>query len=451
MLAAAPPPPPPPPPPLQIRPQPPGERARAQVYDLAESKPTDVLEHAARCLLRLAAAGDACADAVLRNLRLLVAGGDGTLGWVLASVTSVRALVPGLPRLPCAAIPLGTGNDLSRSFGWGGGFPSAEQKVVRKRLLAAAEAAEVPLDSWQVLVLPPEEARGAPLKLPHAMHAQHHVPVEAEENGKDAEKDEFVGSFWNYMSIGMDAQVTYGFHHLRELKPWLARGPIANQMIYTCYGCGQGWFCTPCSTHPRLATVVRITIQKADGGPWEELFLPPTFRSVIILNLQSYAGGRDPWGKPHTKQLDKVLALLPPGCSACCTLLVQGSDSRLAHQAVFHAGGLDGYGGWPLIAQNSWVEARVNDGLLELVGLRGGWHTVVVMWKWTHATRLAQARAVRFELHGEVRKRAYLQIDGEPWQQPLARQPGQPTVIQVTRSSEQSQMVALAKSRVLKG
>jgi diacylglycerol kinase (ATP) len=46
-----------------------------------------------------------------------VAGGDGTVGWVLGSLTELhrqgREPVP-----PVAVIPLGTGNDLSRSFGW---------------------------------------------------------------------------------------------------------------------------------------------------------------------------------------------------------------------------------------------------------------------------------------------------------------------------------------------
>jgi diacylglycerol kinase (ATP) len=29
----------------------------------------------------------------------------------------------------------------------------------------------------------------------------------------------------------MDAQVAYGFHHLRDEAPWLASGPIANQVL----------------------------------------------------------------------------------------------------------------------------------------------------------------------------------------------------------------------------
>ena len=46
-----------------------------------------------------------------------VAGGDGTVGWVLGSLGELhkhgREPVP-----PVGIVPLGTGNDLSRSFGW---------------------------------------------------------------------------------------------------------------------------------------------------------------------------------------------------------------------------------------------------------------------------------------------------------------------------------------------
>lgn len=33
-----------------------------------------------------------------------------------------------------------------------------------------------------------------------------------------------------YLPKGMDAQVAYGFHHLRNEKPYLAQGPVANKV-----------------------------------------------------------------------------------------------------------------------------------------------------------------------------------------------------------------------------
>jgi len=46
-----------------------------------------------------------------------VAGGDGTVGWVLGCLTELRQLGRE-PVPPIGIVPLGTGNDLSRSFNW---------------------------------------------------------------------------------------------------------------------------------------------------------------------------------------------------------------------------------------------------------------------------------------------------------------------------------------------
>ena len=56
------------------------------------------------------------------HLFLEFSGGDGSVTWVLSSELSVFQ-EQGLSMPPVAIIPQGTGNDLSRVFGWGGGVP----------------------------------------------------------------------------------------------------------------------------------------------------------------------------------------------------------------------------------------------------------------------------------------------------------------------------------------
>jgi diacylglycerol kinase family enzyme len=48
------------------------------------------------------------------NLRVVIGGGDGSINWVLSCM-----LAEGMTDVPAGCIPLGTGNDSSRAFGWG--------------------------------------------------------------------------------------------------------------------------------------------------------------------------------------------------------------------------------------------------------------------------------------------------------------------------------------------
>lgn len=45
------------------------------------------------------------------------------------------------------------------------------------------------------------------------------------------------GLFWNYLSIGLDAEAAYGFHTLRETHGWAASSRALNQV-----GSGRGRF-----------------------------------------------------------------------------------------------------------------------------------------------------------------------------------------------------------------
>ncbi|KAF9680592.1 hypothetical protein SADUNF_Sadunf06G0137800 [Salix dunnii] len=222
-----------------------------QVFDLSDVKPDEFVNYGLVCLEKLAGLGDYCAKETRDKLRIMVAGGDGTVGWVLGSLaelhTQGREPVP-----PVAVLPLGTGNDLSRSFGWGGSFPIFWRSAVKRSLLRVITYPVCHLDSWHLLVSMPS---GEVVNRPHSLKPTEECSLEQglTIEGELPEKVNcYEGVFYNYFSVGMDAQVAYGFHHLRNEKPHLAQGPISNKLIYSGYSCTQGWFVTPCISDPSL-------------------------------------------------------------------------------------------------------------------------------------------------------------------------------------------------------
>ncbi len=49
-----------------------------------------------------------------------------------------------------------------------------------------------------------------------------------------------AGYFWNYFSVGLDAEAAYEFHRLREGTPWAASTRLANQAWYSYFSCTTG-------------------------------------------------------------------------------------------------------------------------------------------------------------------------------------------------------------------
>ncbi|CAA2992722.1 diacylglycerol kinase 7-like [Olea europaea subsp. europaea] len=366
-----------------------------QVFDLSVVKPHEFVQYGLGCLEKFSALGDSCAKEIREKLRVVVAGGDGTVGWVLGCLGELD-IQGRLPVPPTGIIPLGTGNDLSRSFGWGGSFPFNWKSAIKRTLDRIANGPIFRLDSWHVLISMPAVED---FETPHALKATEETPLdqELEVEGELAEKVScYQGVFYNYFSIGMDAQVAYGFHHLRNEKPYLAQGPISNKIIYSGYSCKQGWFFTPCSSDPGLRglkNILRIHVKKVNSSVWEQIPIPSSVRSVVALNLPSYGSGRNPWGNLKPDYLEK----------------------------------------------RGFIEAHADDGFLEIFGLKHGWHASMVMAELISAKHIAQASSIRFELRGGEWTEAYMQMDGEPWKQPMNKEFS--TFVEIKRVPFQSIMV----------
>eukprot|EP00250_Pteridium_aquilinum_P026292 c32799_g1_i1 orf=222-1805(-) len=353
-----------------------------QVFDLNEEKPDKVLHNFLSTLERLKGEGDNIAESILESFKIIVAGGDGTAGWLLGVVGDLKLSHPP----PIATVPLGTGNNLPYSFGWGKKNPGTDEVAVKKFLLAVHTAKPMNIDSWHV-VMKMATPTGAlePLNLPHSLH--HFKRVSETDALHEAGFQTFRGGFWNYLSIGMDAQVAYEFHRKRQEHPEMFKNQLVNQGAYAMIGVTQGWFLANC-THPSSRNINQlgtIFTQNKNEHKWKKLNISKRIRSIVMLNLPSFSGGLNPWGNP--------------------------SDNKSKERKL--------------------TPTYVNDGLIELVGFRDGWHGLALLTPNGHGTRIAQAHKVRIEFHKGFADKTYLRMDGEPWCQPLPVDDSS-TVVEIT-------------------
>ncbi|KAL5548048.1 hypothetical protein UlMin_003279 [Ulmus minor] len=344
-----------------------------QVFDLGERAPDEVLHKLYVTLETLKHNGNYFAAEIEKRLRIIVAGGDGTASWLLGVVSDLK--LPKPP--PIATVPLGTGNNLPFSFGWGKKNPGTDRQSVESFLYQVKTAKEMKIDSWHLIMRMKAPRDGscepiAPLELPHSLHAFHRVSKTDELNMEGYHT--YRGGFWNYFSMGMDAQVSYAFHSERKLHPEKFKNQFMNQSTYLKLGCTQGWFCASL-VHPasrNIAQLTKVKIMKKPGQ-WEELLVPSCIRSIVCLNLPSFSGGLNPWGRPTGRK----------------------------------------------VRDRDLTSPYVDDGLLEIVGFRNAWHGLVLLSRNGHGTRLAQANRVLFEFRKGATNHTYMRIDGEPWKQPL--------------------------------
>eukprot|EP00189_Rhodosorus_marinus_P009216 CAMPEP_0184751866 /NCGR_PEP_ID=MMETSP0315-20130426/43276_1 /TAXON_ID=101924 /ORGANISM="Rhodosorus marinus, Strain UTEX LB 2760" /LENGTH=439 /DNA_ID=CAMNT_0027231165 /DNA_START=480 /DNA_END=1799 /DNA_ORIENTATION=- len=188
--------------------------------------------------------------------RIIAAGGDGTVGWVVSGIDKHRN--PDKSLTPVAHLPLGTGNDMARSTGWGGGYDGGEAKQV---LSQVRRAKPMRLDRWK-------------------------LHIQGKNGTVEGEKDELM--FYNYFSVGADAHAAYIFHHMREQQPEKFTGRTRNKYYYVKASI-RAFFA---GDHP-LNKTTKITVDD------ESVRFGNSVKTIVGLNIQSYMGGSDIWGTQH--------------------------------------------------------------------------------------------------------------------------------------------------------
>ncbi|XP_026806660.1 eye-specific diacylglycerol kinase isoform X3 [Rhopalosiphum maidis] len=196
------------------------------------------------------------------NLRVLACGGDGTVGWVLSILDQIANAVS----FPVGVLPLGTGNDLARALGWGGGYMD---EPVSKILTNLEESETIRLDRWNLEVVPNEHVKGTD-------HA-----------GKDNLPLNVMN---NYFSLGVDAQIALEFHEAREANPEKFSSRMYNKLFYGVRGgielLDRKW--KGLSDHVTL---------ECDGKDLTQRIKDLKVHAILFLNIPSYGGGTRPWNK----------------------------------------------------------------------------------------------------------------------------------------------------------
>ncbi|XP_036982843.2 diacylglycerol kinase theta isoform X2 [Artibeus jamaicensis] len=257
------------------------------------------------------------------HFRVLVCGGDGTVGWVLSALEETRHRLA-CREPPVAILPLGTGNDLGRVLRWGAGYSGEDLFSV---LVSVDEADTVLVDRWTIL-LDAHEANGA------------------ENSVADLEPPKIV-QMSNYCGIGIDAELSLDFHQAREEEPSKFTSRFHNKGVYVRVGLQK-------MSHSRsLHREIQLQVEQREV----EL---PSIEGLIFINIPSWGSGADLWGPD--------------------------SDSR-------------------------FEKPRMDDGLLEVVGVTGVMHMGQVQGGLRSGIRIAQGAYFRVTLL----KATPVQVDGEPW------------------------------------
>uniref|UniRef100_A0A6B2LA98 Diacylglycerol kinase n=1 Tax=Arcella intermedia TaxID=1963864 RepID=A0A6B2LA98_9EUKA len=255
-----------------------------------------------------------------QDSKIICCGGDGTASWVISALQAQSM------KNPIGIFPLGTGNDLSKVLGWPikeeGYFeqpkPNRQHQDLQylsQSLSKFLEAKTVLLDSW---LLQTDNQKPTP--------------------------------FFNYFSIGFDSRIAWEFHKMREEKGDLFVAQKSNYIAATL-------------KVKKQRDVKEYASLQVDG---KEVPLSKGIRSLLFLNIPSYASGSNPWG-----------------------------------------GSL-----------GSWARQDYSDGVLEVIGLKGAKQMALIQAGLAKGERIAQGASATLKVFDDA-ETIYAQTDGEPWALPL--------------------------------
>ncbi|EZA49626.1 Eye-specific diacylglycerol kinase [Ooceraea biroi] len=196
------------------------------------------------------------------NLRVLACGGDGTVGWVLSILDQIGAY----PAPAVGVLPLGTGNDLARALGWGGGY---KDEPIGKILTSIGDSETTLLDRWQLKVERNPDAKN-------------------DDDGGKGKENLPLNVVNNYFSLGVDAHIALEFHEAREAHPEKFNSRMRNKLFYGQMGCKDLLL----TKWKDLSDFVTL---ECDGQDMTSKLKEHRVHAILFLNIASYGGGTHPW------------------------------------------------------------------------------------------------------------------------------------------------------------
>lgn len=214
-------------------------------------------------------------------VKVIVGGGDGTV--MFADSECEKHGIDTKTKVVFGIVPLGTGNDFARSYGWGGKNPEKildeDCKVLRDLAKKWAMAKECKHDVWQVQ-LRVSDSQGVVMKVGH-------------DKEEEAQAEKVVAApMVNYFSIGQESRAGIDFDKHRT------KSQFANLLVYGLAGafaelnCMQRWNHIGSvigSLHHGTGPDGEIIFNQDREDEFPDLVGNP--ESLMFLNINSYAGG----------------------------------------------------------------------------------------------------------------------------------------------------------------
>lgn len=352
------------------------------------------------------------------EMRLMVCGGDGTVTWILSALESCDELHGRFQHLPVGIVPLGTGNDLARSLGWGPKLRAVSD--ILKYLEWVITAAPVTLDQWRLIMRPHQ-----PLAENHKLHEQGSHPQRIEDpefleqlhglmdaefgDTEDKGSDVYLGFWQNYFSVGMDAKIA-GFVDI-------ARGTQCGKAFFQ-RGLGKVCYALQGARgmvgHDILSTVIRNCRLAPPLEDWryemaEASKTKVAGHSATRPSVKGLVANGDPEGEA-AKFLGAadMLELSPP-------LQDQNIQGRFGRARQIMLININSYGAGINVLNaldgRTTRQAAPDDKMLEVLAVRNPACGIGLYMGCLKAAFLASARRLSFTLTcGE-----WMQLDGEPW------------------------------------